>query len=204
MEMNMTTDTGDVYKFDLAVEKISDQEILIAAAETEDEMGCVLRFHLMLESLLSFYLEEKCLGDIGKFAKVPRDFGMKLGMAAAFGIPLQVAAVNYQVNVMRNKLAHGHNPGIDEGDVKQLTRLVNLMSAVDPEFKRVEELPLSLSVKRPDETITYGTEGPRMDFLISCIAFWAAASKILITEAALNKVRLLVEAEKKNATSPSN
>ena len=79
MEMVMTTGTGDVYKFDLAVEKVSDVNIIIAAAETEDELGCVLRFHLMLESLLSFYLDEKCQGELGKYAKPPPRFRSKVG-----------------------------------------------------------------------------------------------------------------------------
>ncbi|MBD8254453.1 hypothetical protein IFT96_03655 [Pseudomonas fluorescens] len=202
MEMVMTTGTGDVYKFDLAVEKVSDVEIIIAAAETEDELGCVLRFHLMLESLLSFYLDEKCQGEVGKYAKSPRDFGQKLGMAAAFGIPMQIAAVIHQVNNMRNKLAHGHSPQLDKGDVKQLARLVNLMSAIDPEFTPLEKRYIELPVKRPGERITFGKEGPRIDFLMACTAFWGTAINALTQEAALNKLRLLIEAEKGSANQP--
>ncbi|WP_017138890.1 AhpC/TSA family protein [Pseudomonas sp. WS 5146] len=202
MEMVMTIGTGDVYKFDLAVEKISDVEIIIAAAETEDELGCVLRFHLMLESLLSFYLDEKCQGEVGKYAKPPRDFGQKLGMAAAFGIPMQIAAVIHQVNNMRNKLAHGHSPGLDKGDVKQLARLVNLMSAIDPEFTPLEKRYIELPVKRPGERITFGKEGPRTDFLMACTAFWGTALNALTQETALNKLRLLIEAEKGSAKQP--
>ncbi|MFB3301891.1 hypothetical protein [Pseudomonas sp. AMR01] len=202
MEMVMTTSTGDVYKFDLAVEKVSDVEIIIAAAETEDELGCVLRFHLMLESLLSFYLDEKCQGEVGKYAKPPRDFGQKLGMAAAFGIPMQIAAVIHQVNNMRNKLAHGHSPRLDKGDVKQLARLVNLMSSIDPEFTPLEKRYIKLPVKRPGEKLTFGKEGPRIDFLMACTAFWGTALNALTQEAALNKLRLLIEAEKRSPNQP--
>lgn len=202
MEMVMTTGTGAVYKFDLAVEKVSDVEILIAAAETEDELGCVLRFHLMLESLLSFYLDEKCQGEVGKYAKPPRDFGQKLGIAAAFGIPTQIAAVIHQVNNMRNKLAHGHSPQLDKGDVQQLTRLVNLMSAIDPEFTPVEGRYIALSVKRSGERLTYGKEGLRIDFVMACTAFWSTALNTLTQDAALNKLRLIIEAEKGPAKQP--
>jgi hypothetical protein len=202
MEMVMTTGTGDVYKFDLAVEKVLDVEIIIAAAETEDELGCVLRFHLMLESLLSFYLDEKCQGEVGKYAKPPRDFGQKLGMAAAFGIPMQIAAVIHQVNNMRNKLAHGHSPQLDKGDVKQLARLVNLMSAIDPEFTPLEKRYIELPVKRPGERITFGKEGPRIDFLMASTAFWGTAINALTQEAALNKLQLLIEAEIGSANQP--
>lgn len=199
MEMVMTTGTGDVYKFDLAVEKVLDSEIIIAAAETEDELGCVLRYHLMLESLLAFYLDEKCQGEVGKYAKPPRDFGQKLGMAAAFGIPMQIAAVIHQVNNMRNKLAHGRSPQLDNGDVKQLARLVNLMSAIDPKFTPLEKRYIELPVKRPGERITFGKEGLRIDFVMAFTAFWGTALTALTQDAALNKLRLLIEAEKGNA-----
>lgn len=202
MEMVMTTGTGDVYKVDLAVEKVSDVNIIIAAAETEDELGCVLRFHLMLESLLSFYLDEKCQGELGKYAKPPRDFGQKLGMAAAFGIPMQVAAVIYQVNNMRNKLAHGHSPRLDKGDVQQLARLVNLMSAIDPEFTPLEDRYIKLPVKRPGKRITFGTEELQIDFVMACIAFWGTALNALTQDAALNTLRTLIKAEKGSANQP--
>jgi len=117
-------------------------------------------------------------------------------MAAAFGIPMQIAAVIHQVNNMRNKLAHGHSPRLDKGDVKQLARLVNLMSAIDPEFTPLEKRYIELPVKRPGERITFGKEGPRIDFLMACTAFWGTALNALTQEAALNKLRLLIEAEK--------
>lgn len=202
MEMVMTTGTGDVYRFDLAVEKVLESKIISDAAETEDELGCVLRFHLMLESLLAFYLEEKCQGEVGKYAKPPRDFGQKLGMAAAFGIPMQMAAVIQQVNNIRNKLAHGRSPQLDNGDVKQLTRLVNSMSSIDPEFTPLEKRYIEFAVKRPGEKIIFGKEGLRIDFVIACLAFWGTALNGLTQDAALSKLTLLIEAEKGSSKHP--
>ena len=202
MEMNMTTNSGKIYKIDLAVEKVTDVKNIIAAAETEDEMGCVLRFHLMLESLLLFYLEEKCQGEVGKYAKPPRDFGQKLGMATAFGMPLQIAAVIHQINNMRNKLAHGHSPGIDKGDVKQLARLVNLMSAIDPKFAPLEKRYIELAVARPCEKIFFGKESLRIDFVIAFLAFWGTALLALTQDASQSKLALLIEAEKGASNQP--
>lgn len=173
---------GKIFEVDLNVDELAGTEILICAAETEDDMGCVLRFHLMLERLLSFYLKEKCNGEIAIYAKSPRDFGQKLGLAAAFGLPLPIAAVINQVNKMRNKLAHGKNTAIDKGDVQQLSRLVNLMSNIDPEFHPVEKRYITIHSRNPDEKIGYGTGELRIDFLIASFAFWAVSTKSLIME----------------------
>ncbi|WP_244868250.1 hypothetical protein [Pseudomonas sp. Cab53] len=175
------------FEVDLNVEELANTEILIAAAETEDEMGCVLRFHLMLERLLTFYLKEKCKGEIAVYAKLPRDFGQKLGLAAAFGLPLPIAAVIHHVNSMRNKLAHGMKTAIDQGDAQQLSRLVNSMSAIEPEFHPVEKRYITIHSMNPDVRIKYGSE-VRTDFLIASFAFWAVSTKALIMEAALNKI----------------
>lgn len=182
------------FEVDLNVEELADTAILIAAAETEDEMGCVLRFHLMLERLLTFYLKEKCKGEIAVYAKLPRDFGHKLGLAAAFGLPLQIAAVIHHVNGMRNKLAHGRKTKIDQGDAQQLSRLVNSMSAIESEFHPVEKRYITIHSVNPDIRIGYGSE-VRTDFLIASFAFWAVSTKALIMEAALNK---RVPTKKKN------
>ena len=103
---------------------------------------------------------------------------------------------------MRNKLAHGHSPQLDKGDVQQLTRLVNLMSAIDPEFTPVEGRYIALSVKRSGERLTYGKEGLRIDFVMACTAFWGTALNTLTQDAALNKLRLIIEAEKGPAKQP--
>lgn len=140
---------GKIFEVSLDIQELSDTAILIAAAETEDEMGCVLRFHLMLERLLTFYLQVKCKGEVGKYAKPPRDFGQKLGLAAAFGLRLPIAAVIYQVNAMRNKLAHGGKAVIDQGDIKQLCRLVNCMTEIEAEFQPVEQRFITIHKANP-------------------------------------------------------
>lgn len=190
---------GKITEIDINVEELANTEILIAAAETEDEMGCVLRFHLMLERLLAFYLREKCKGEIAIYAKPPRDFGQKLGLATAFGLPLQIAAVIHHVNGMRNKLAHGSKSAIDKGDIQQLSRLVNLLSAIDPEFHPVEKRYIIIYSKNPDEKIKYGTGEPRIDFLIASLAFWTVSTKALVMEAALNKVAQTIQSNKSTA-----
>ncbi|MET3395806.1 hypothetical protein ABIC33_006483 [Variovorax sp. 1140] len=60
-----------------------DPIFLIAAAETDDEIGAVLRTHLLTEQFLSWFIESKATGDLAKFVKVPRDFKAKLNLAVA-------------------------------------------------------------------------------------------------------------------------
>ena len=73
----------------------------------------MLRFHLILESLLSLYLDEKCHGEVGNYAKPLRDFSQRLGMAAALGIPIQIATVIHLANNMRNKPARARQRGCE-------------------------------------------------------------------------------------------
>jgi len=191
---------GKVFEVDISVEELANTDILVAAVETEDEMGCVLRFHLMLERLLTFYLREKCKGEIATYAKPPRDFGQKLGLAAAFGLPLPIAAVIHHVNGMRNKLAHGTKSVIDKGDILQLSRLVNLLLAIDPDFHPVEKRYIIIHSKNPTEKIKYGAGELRIDFLISSLAFWGVSTKSLVMETALNKVALMMKSNKSSPT----
>lgn len=185
----LMTEDENITSVDLNIDDLTkNYATLYAAVDTEDEMGCVLRFHLMVENLLVFYLKQKCQGEVAVYAKVQREFGQKLGLAAAFGLPLPIAAVIHQVNAMRNKLAHGAKTAIDPGDVQQLTRLVNKMSQLDPHLLSPEEVSLESVLKNPGKKMKYGKEGARVDFLIAGLAFLGSATKVLIKDAALAKI----------------
>lgn len=60
---------------DLNIKELEKFQTIIAAAETDDELGTVLRLHLAVEQILVFYIKEKSHGEISKYAKLPRDFG---------------------------------------------------------------------------------------------------------------------------------
>ena len=147
---------------------------VINAVETEDELGTVLRVHWLVEKLLVEYLKTKRKGEIGSIVREPRDFGMKLSLATAFGIPLPIAKVMYQINVIRNKLAHAKSTNIEDGDLKELVRLINLISEIGVEFTPVENRYLEMPVKRPGERLAFGEHGNRVDFVIACITFYVA------------------------------
>ncbi|WP_069269017.1 hypothetical protein [Paraburkholderia nodosa] len=58
-----------------------DADTLILAAETEDDIGCILRLHLQVEQMLDFYLNRKRTADIAPFVREPRDFSGKLSIS---------------------------------------------------------------------------------------------------------------------------
>ncbi len=74
-------------------EELISVDTLIAAIETEDELGMVLRLHLVIEHLLNVYLKYMRKGEIAEYVKQPREFGGKLSLAAAFGLPLHLVRV---------------------------------------------------------------------------------------------------------------
>lgn len=172
---------------DIDFESLFDMETILAAVETEDEIGCVLRLHLLIEQLLSFYLSEKRQGEIKTYVKEPREFSQKLALATAFGLPLPISAVAYHINGIRNKLAHRLHEPLGKGDVEQLTRLVNRMSEIEPDFKPVESRYLTVHSKNSGNPMTYGAHGLRNDFLISSLVFWVATANWSVREAVFKR-----------------
>lgn len=61
--------------FNLEINDAEKLQTIMAAAENNDKLWPVLRFHLAVELLLTFYINEKHIGEITKYAKLPRDLG---------------------------------------------------------------------------------------------------------------------------------
>lgn len=144
--------------------------VLLAAAETDDEIGAVLRAHLLTEQFLSWFIESKATGDLAKFLKVPRDFKAKLTLAVALGLPTVFAGVANQLNVVRNDLAHRMDV-LDASQVEEFARQVDRIVTYDTGFKPLKKRFVELPVKRPGVKIAFGDEGPRTDFVIAVFAF---------------------------------
>ncbi len=145
---------------------------VIIAVETEDELGTVLRLHWLVESMLTGYLTSKRQGEIKKIVKEPRDFGLKLSLATAFGMPLPIAKAIYQINVIRNKLAHAKSTTIEKGDLQELTRLVNNLKELHVEFTPLEKRYVEMPVKNPGEKFIFGDHNNRIDFIIACFGLY--------------------------------
>ncbi|ALR36006.1 hypothetical protein LV28_22885 [Pandoraea pnomenusa] len=166
--------------FDLGT--LLDGDILILAAETEDDIGCILRLHLQVEQMLDFYLSIKRTADIAPFVREPRDFSGKLSISVALGLPLSFASVAKEVNSIRNRLAHEHKATINPDAVKQLVRTVNAVRTLLPDLQPVERRWIELPQKRPNKRYTYGEGEYRLDFFLAVAAFLGAAVPWLITQ----------------------
>ncbi|WP_272971067.1 hypothetical protein [Comamonas terrigena] len=151
-------------------------EVLIAALETDDDIGAVLRAHLQAEEFLNWYLSERIQGDLATYVKPPRDFGGKLSTAAALGLPLEFAGVAHQLNNIRNKLAHRID-GLNPSHVQQFGRDVEKLVAIDPGFIPLKGRNLELCVKNPGQLYTYGDGNARLDLGIASFAFLGVAMR---------------------------
>lgn len=172
--------SDEAIKVDLDLGSLLDPEIIIVAAETEDDIGCILRLHLQVEQLLEFYLAETRTGEITDFVRMPRDFGGKLSIAVALGLPLEFARVAKQVNAIRNRLAHDHKATISPDAVKLLGQTVNAVSALIPELRPVEGSNIELVQKKPNNLYSYGQGDYRLDFVLAVMAFLRVAVPWLI------------------------
>lgn len=145
-------------EIDLGVSELLSPEKMIAACETEGELGCVLRIHLAFERLVEFYIEHSASPEQIKFIEKTNEFGEKLKRAVLLGLPLSVAEVGKQLGQIRNKVAHEQNP-INRHRLDNLIVLVDRMLLDSPSPQPVAKRKLQLFVKKPEEVIVLGSHG---------------------------------------------
>ncbi|MDY4285470.1 hypothetical protein [Xanthomonas sp. LF06-19] len=152
-----------------------DTEKLLGAAETEDEIGVVLRMHLALEKILNHFLRSRITSDLVPYIKVPSFTAQKIALAAAFGMPVPFLASAHEVNRIRNGMAHDGDP-LSKDKVAQLSRQVDSISRINIHFHPLAKRYVEFSQNQPGKMFTFGASGARIDFLI--------ASFVLVTEMA--------------------
>ncbi|MDH1499314.1 hypothetical protein [Comamonas terrigena] len=162
-----------------------DIQLLWQAAETEDDIGAVLRCHLLTEKFLIWFLETKLSKELRVYIKEPREFGGKLSLAVALGLPLEFAAVAKQLNNVRNDLAHRPS-GLDPSQVEQLGRMVEGLKAIDSSIEPLAKCWIEVPAKREGQRYTYGEGSPRNDFCIAAMWFLATAVKWSHLKSAVN------------------
>jgi hypothetical protein len=157
-----------------------DTNVLIACAETEDEVGCVLRLHFLLESLLNFYLERAISKEqwtyVNKWIGPRSPFAQKLAFAIAYKFPVAYASAFREVNTIRNALAHQSSSALSQDKVDQLGRMVNRAAEVNTNFVPLGKRYISIAKLHGDRKVGYRKEGPRMDFLIAGFVFCGEAA----------------------------
>lgn len=158
----------------LKIKEFEDINLLISAAETEDEVGTVLRIHLIAEKFLAWYLRYRSIGEVANYVKEPREFGNKLSLTAAFGLPLAFVRALHQLNIIRNKMVHGH-AALPLDQVQEFARQVEKLVEIDQSFEPLSKRYIEIPAKRPGERMTFGSSGTRFDFLIAALALYGTA-----------------------------
>jgi len=101
---------------------------LISSSESSDEIGVVLRMHLVTESFLEAFICA-AVNNANMFSTEPSDkvvlrlnYQSKLGLALKLGLPLPAYKAMERLNTVRNKLAHRIDNGlIDEALLESLS-----------------------------------------------------------------------------------
>lgn len=168
---------------DLNVEQLFDMEGILRAVETDDELACVLRFHLLLERSLNFYIDRHRVGELKTYIPDSWQYSQKLGTAVAFGLPPALAATYYQINKMRNAVAHGATFDLDAKGVEQLARCVNRLSEIDGAFKPVQAQYISIHKHHQGRNVAFGEAGTRMDFVLCAMVFLSFAAQWMMESA---------------------
>ena len=152
-------------------------EEFIAAAETEDELGCVLRMHLCLERFLDEFAE-KIIPDKDKKYHLSRpQFGGKLSLAVAYGLCSHIAESIYVINKIRNDFAHGRGFSISKQDNLKIADEVDKIIILPGENQPpVRQRWIELCKVRPGEKLGFGMHGERIDFVIACSELLRRAS----------------------------
>lgn len=158
-----------------------DTEKLIDAAETEDEIGVVLRMHLALEKVLNHFLRSQITSELAPYIKVPGYTAQKIALSAAFGMPVPFLAAAHELNRIRNGIAHDGN-ALAQDKVDQLARQVDSIRSISPSFSPLAKRYIEFSQAQPGKKFTFGTSGARVDFLIATFALLTEMAQWLASQ----------------------
>ncbi|WP_242559534.1 MULTISPECIES: hypothetical protein [Pandoraea] len=152
----------------------SHMDLVLHAATTEDELGGVLRLHLLTEQLLWAFYRFVVKAPLAEYIREPREFGLLLSYCVALGMPTKFAAVAKQLNNMRNGLAHLKQKKLDKGNVEQFARLVADLTGTSPtsdEFKS-HGVEVRVSVESEEFRKLKYKEGSLKDDVIVCVGYF--------------------------------
>lgn len=145
---------------------------LMKAARTEDEIGCVLRSHLIAESIMEKYLVSRTQEKLSRFFNFKdgrMSFAVKVQICLAFGMPIEFGEFLVGLNKIRNKFGHDVNSELNS---KELDGLAEICDKHDwsPD-KPVRTKKLEIITDGDSKESRYGDVSRRIDFLIIFITF---------------------------------
>jgi len=148
-----------------------DVDGLIRAVKSEDKIGCVLRCHLIAESIMEKAIESKTpleASSIFDFKRNRISYFTKLQLCTALGMPIGLMHYANRLNKIRNKFGHDIDYELERALVDDLADICdrNSWSKYSKSVKK-QKLELSFDEVR---TIPYGQD-IRLDLIITFIIF---------------------------------
>ncbi|WP_146075499.1 hypothetical protein [Achromobacter xylosoxidans] len=166
-------------------------DLISGIATSEDELGVLLRCHLVAESILDKFVAIKRVGALNTLIQEPQQFGMKLALSSAFGMPSDFGLALHHLNGMRNKIAHGRGAKVLVSDVQEFGRKVGRLVDVGLGFVPLSKYSVRIrSVNGGGSANVYKGDGSRVDLIL--------AFSVLITAV----VAWIVENLKGNGATP--
>lgn len=162
-----------------------DFDVLVTAFESEDEVGTVLRTHLVFEKFLDWTFDHFVTGELKTCVQRPTNFRGKVSMAAALGLPVALATAVNQLNNVRNDLAHRMEK-INSSQTQQFGRDVDKLASLHPGFRPLAQRTVEFQFKNPGVIHKYGSGNARLDFVIASMAMltvavaWSAKAELKI------------------------
>lgn len=164
-----------------------------AAAETEDELGCVLRMHLCLERFLDEFLEKFIPNEHNKYhTKRQQQFSGKLSLAVAYGLSKPISESIYIINQLRNKFAHKSGSSISSIETEKIADLVDEIKILGQKIPPVRTMWIELTLVRPGEKLGFGEHSLRIDFVIVCSELLKRASGWIVLEYVRRNPHLII------------
>lgn len=145
-----------------------DLEVLVKMVETEDDVGCVLRSHLVLEQFLNVYVSDR-VGVKNFFSEMRLRFSDKLNIAERLGLNYEIFAALKMLNRIRNNIAHESNFCVEINDVEKLKSAVWNVRFKGEKFPTPEDMKLYIAPGgRADKSQTYdfSTGDVRVKFIL--------------------------------------
>jgi hypothetical protein len=149
----------------IEVESLAGLEHLVAAFETEDVLGSVLRAQLQVEQQIELFLVANVADGMWDVAgSLPQNFSQKVTLAAALGFPKELCFAARALNQIRNKFAHKAGWALKQADVDDLVdKYEAARAAVVPTSYEMRKSSIQL-FSRGGEKIDFGTKGSEWDF----------------------------------------
>ncbi len=167
----------------IEVESLAGLEHLVAAFETEDVLGSVLRAQLQVEQQLELFLVANVAEDMWAVAgSLPQNFHQKVTLAAALGFPKELCFAATALNQIRNKFAHKAGWSLSRADIDNLVEKYEAArAAVDPATYEMRKSSIQVH-SRGGEKIDFGTKGLEWDFKMVAGGIVSMILRYLVTQ----------------------